>query len=268
MAKNGLFPVNLGRHSNRYWRRFTSYQFAAEMDACPIVISEFPQIATSFPIAFQSNEESFVPVAILSIVPEDASPFVDQNGRWRAPYVPSALRCFPFQSDTLGRNALRSRLIVNEDSGLVTRDPQDNPFFNNDGQLAMNLRNVQLFLQSRQVSAIETARLCSLIAEMDLFIPLAEQDGITMPQMYWGIDAGRLERLPDAYSLALLASGALKLIHAHQVSLSHCAWLLRAQSNNIVNALEQSDALGGFVTAMAEDVFQCQMNSEVIHAMG
>ncbi|KIC37121.1 SapC family protein [Ruegeria sp. ANG-R] len=268
MAENGLFPVSHKRHSNRYWRSFTSYQFAEEMSACPIVVSEVSKIATSFPIVFQQNEEGFLPAALLSVVSECMSPFVGQNGRWLAPYVPSELRCFPFQSDALSGNGHRWRLTVDESSGLVTRDPQDNPFFTMDGQLAQKLCQVQLFLQSRQISATETNRLCSLIAELDLFVPLNEYDGITLPQRCWGIDARRLDRLPDAYTLMLLASRALKLIHAHQVSLSHCAWLFRAQIDRSVSASGPNDALGGFITAMAEDVLQGQKRSEVIHAMG
>ncbi|SDX00269.1 SapC protein [Ruegeria halocynthiae] len=268
MAENGLFPVSLDRHSNRYWRRFTSYCFAEEIDACPVVISEIPQIATSFPIVFRLIKESFVPVALFSIIPDTVSPFVCQSGRWLAPYVPSALRCFPFQAETACESGARSRLLVNESSGLVTRDPQDNPFFTKDGQLSQNLSDVLHFFQNRQVAAIETDRQCSIIAAMDLFEPLQQHEETTLPQGYWGIDAQRLEHLPDAYNLTLLASGTLRLIHAHQVSLSHCAWLLRAQERGAFQDAEPCRKLDGFIAAIAEDVYQGQARQEVIHAMG
>ncbi len=267
MTENGLFPVSLARHRNRFWRRFTSYQFVAEMDGCPIVISEVPQIATSFPIVFQSHQ-GFSPVALFSVIPGMAPPFIDPSGRWLAPYVPSALRCFPFQAEALVNGNSRSRLFVDEDSGLVTHDRGDHPFFTMDGTLTQDLCDVRLFLQNRQASAIKTDQICSLIAEMDLFVQLTEQDGINLGDGYWGIDPSRLERLPEVYSLALLSSGALRLIHAHQVSLSHCAWLSCAQSQSGADTSKQNDTFGGFMTALAEEVTRGQCKAEAIHAMG
>ena len=268
MAENGLFPVSLVRHRNRFWRRFTSYQFVAEMDACPIVISEVPQIATSFPIVFLSNQTGFSPVALFSVIPEMAPPFVDQNGRWLAPYVPSALRCFPFQAEAMKKGGSRSRLFVDEDSGLVTHDPKDQPFFTVDGLLTQDLCRVRRFLQNRLASANKTDQVCSLIAEMGLLVPLDEQNGITLTEGYRGVDPILLERLPESNKLALLSSGALRLIHAHQVSLSHCVWLSSAQSQSGTRSSEQNDTFGGFMTALAEEVRHGQCKEGAIHAMG
>ncbi len=271
MAENGLFPVSLGRHRNRYWRRCTSYHFTRGVGTCPIVISEIPHVAASFPIAFQPGEDSFEPVALLSVAAGLPSPFVDPGGRWLAHYVPSGLRCYPFRAGSAGEDceatAGRSRLMIDESSGLVTRDPQDNPFFTSDGRLTQDLCEVRNFLQNRQAAMSDTRRLCTIIAEMDLFEPLTEHDEVALPNELWGIDTRRLEQLPDAYTLTLNATGALWLIHAHQISLSHCAWLSRAQRLASSSPDEPNDSLGGFIAAMAEDAIHNQQGPEVIHAM-
>ncbi|EEE35949.1 hypothetical protein RKLH11_3550 [Rhodobacteraceae bacterium KLH11] len=270
MAQNGLFPVSLKRHRNRYWQRFTSYRFARDLNACPIVTSEVAQITTSFPIVFQQGTDGYVPVAMLSVVDGLASPVVDQRGRWLAPYVPSILRCFPFEIGFSDNSDTETNpvLFVNENSGLVTRDPQDNPFFNADQQLTGDLCDVRFFLQSRTIAEAQTNRLCKLIAEMELFVPLQKQDGLTLPQGFWGIDTRRLKRLPDTCALSLLASGALQLIHAHQISLAHCAWLYRAQSENVDQSLKPKDSLNRFISAMAEDASYLQISKGMAHALG
>ncbi len=268
MAENGLFPVSLERHQTRYWRRFTSFHFAEHMDACPIVIAEVPQIVTSFPIVFRLNRSGFGPVVLFSVTSGMASPFIDPDGRWLAPYVPSALRCFPFQAEFCTSGNTQSRLLVDEDSGFVTDDTRDDSFFTKDGVLTPDLCDVRRFLQTRHASAIKTAKICALIAEMELFEPLTGQEEITLPDGLLGIDTKRLERLPEAFKLSLFSSGALHLLHAHQLSLSHCTWLYRVQKQTISETKTQSNTFGGFVNAIAEDVLKNKSNAEVLHAMG
>ncbi|WP_299665137.1 SapC family protein [uncultured Ruegeria sp.] len=272
MAENGLFPISVGRHSDRYWRRFTSYRFAMGMNACPIVSSEIFQIASSFPIAFKLREGTYMPMAMFSVGAELATPIVDQQGRWRAPFIPSALRCYPFQTGPTNMRDCPTRerlcLYVNESSGLVTRDPRDNPFFSSRNKLSRNLCDVLQFLQLREAAAVEAHRLCSIVAEMDLFVPLQEHEGTTLPENYWCIDAQRLCHLPDVYKLTLVSSGALQLIHAHQISLSHLNWLARAQNALPGEHASASDTLNGFLTAMANDESHDQTRAEMIHAMG
>lgn len=260
MAENGLFPVSLARHGKRYWRRFTSYEFARTASTCPIVSAEAAQVAAAFPLAFRAGPAGFEPVALLSTAIDAPSPFVGKDGSWRAHYVPSALRCVPFQAST------QAQLMVDENSGLVTSDPADIGFFTTDGNLHPELCEVRKFLQARQVAVAKTRRLCDLIARMKLFVPLVQYDGVALQAGLWGVEAKQLERLPDPDLLSLAAGGGLRLIHAHQISLSHSGWLSRAQTAISRRGSAPERELDGFVAALARDASQTLMTPEVIHA--
>ena len=272
MIENGLVPVHVGRHRNFFWRRFASFGFAQGMAGCPIVISEISRIASAFPIVFQRRGDDFIPTALFSVAAGIASPFVDPKGHWRAPYVPSALRSYPFYAGP-SRNSdvpavQKLCLYVDENSGLLTRDPQDNPFFTDQNKLTRDLQDVLQFLQHREAAAVTTHRLCTLLAEMELFIPLQDFEGIALPPACWGIDRKKLNRVPDVFNLTLIKNDAFELIHAHQISLLLCAWLAQAQRGSEYNHSSSSDTLNGFLTAMANDIAHDHTNAEPINEMG
>jgi hypothetical protein len=64
---------------------------------------------------------------------------------------------------------------------------------------------------------------------MNLFAPIASHQGIDFPDVALGINTKALRGLSQAQKTVLANSGALRLIHAHQVSLSHSSWLMQAQ---------------------------------------
>lgn len=269
MAQNGLIPVSLARHGHRYWRRFTSYDFARKLRDCSVVADEILPAAAAFPIVFKSFGQGIEPVALLSMSSEHSSPFVSDDGRWLACYVPFALRCFPFCSGPGLTETAKPRLFVDEASGLLTDDAQDEPFFVNE-QLTKDLREAGSFLAAQHAARLGTQDLCKQIDRQDLFVELDHYEGIPVPDGSLTVDPQRLRCLPAPQVSDLMASGALRLIHAHHVSLSHCAWLSQAQRR--VGAAPQqklapaSAGLRAFFDAMATDSFQMIPGAEVCDA--
>ncbi|WP_170415387.1 SapC family protein [Ruegeria atlantica] len=255
MAQNGLFPVTYARHRDRYWKRFSSYHFAKAQHACPIVEKEVLLVAASFPMLFRETEGGIEPVALFSLAPGAPTPFVSDDGRWLAPYIPSALRCPPFQAGLKDHNECDLQLLIDETSGLVTASPEDEPFFTDAGELTPELSNVFRFMRAREASAIATQSMCNVIRGMDLFKPMTIHDNIALPAGYRSVDFQRLNALSQTEKLALLDAGAIQLLHAHQVSLSHIAWLSRAQKQLVQskpkNQCTEDSDFSRFLTAMA-----------------
>lgn len=258
MAQNGLFPVTYGRYGNRYWKRFTSYEFAANQSNCAIVFDEIAQAAAAFPIVFNATELGVEPIALLSLSANTPNPFVSQNGRWMAAYVPSFIRCHPFVADPVNCETDRDpayRLIVNETSGLITNDPNHEAFFNDKGGLSPALKEVQTFLQTLAAARLRTRRLCKKLQDLGLLDPIDTFGGVRLPSEALAISSSRLEHLSHSEKVHLFDCGVVRLIHAHQVSLSHCTWLRQAQlqrkqSQRSEKYTENLD-ISGFLSAVA-----------------
>jgi len=259
MAQNGLFPVTYTRHGHRYWKRFTSYEFFANRTECAVVAEEIQKAAATFPIVFAKTERGMEPQVLLSLRTGWPCPFVSQDGRWMASYVPSSLRCYPFQAKRMPKGktggAERFQLYVDESSGFVTRNPKDEMFFESDGRLSDELSEAQAFLTAYVTAREVTSKLCRTMASLDLFEPAEPVGAVDLPGESFRISPSRLQKLTQAEKLVLLDSGAFGLIHAHQISLSHCEWLLQAQQQlaqrrDLEKYTENSD-LSGFLHAMA-----------------
>ncbi|WP_170762976.1 SapC family protein [Ruegeria lacuscaerulensis] len=260
MAQDGLFPVTHARHGQRYWKRFTSFKFAANRTDCAVVFNEIQIAAAAFPIVFMKSERGMEPRALLSLRTGAPTPFLSQDGQWLAPYVPSSLRCHPFQAERTCTNetdsTCRFQLNVDESSGYVTRNPRDEVFFDANGKLSHELLEVQTFLKAYVAASEATQKLCRTIAKLGLLEPIETHGAVDLPCEAFGITSSRLTKLSQAEKLVLVDSGALQLIHAHQISLSHCEWILRAQQQLTQRAApekytENSD-ISGFLYAMAK----------------
>lgn len=259
MAQNGLFPVTYARHRGRYWKRFSSFHFVNGRSECPIVEKEVLHVAAAYPIVFRRSETTVEPVAVLSLLPDAPTPFVAQDGRWLAGYIPSDLRCPPFQASLpdrqFGTEENRLQLMVDETLGLVTDVPGDEPFFTEAGDLTAELHRVHTFLQARAASAHQTQSMCGVLDKLELFEPMKRYEGVNLPAGCLGIAAPRSNALSQTEKLTLLEIGAFRLIHAHQVSLSHLTWLSRAHeqsgwSRKPKHYTEDSD-ISRFLRAMA-----------------
>ena len=233
MAQNGLTPVSHVRHGHRFWKRFTSFDFARGMTECPVVEAEILHAAATFPITFRKSEHGFYPVAVLSLKPNQPTPFVSEHGKWLATYVPSALRSTPFQSRlNEPRDNDNAELFIDETSGLITDDPEDEIFFDKTGKLAPELKKIVAFFHALNKSMKNTTLLCGVLADMGLFNPLTSFQGIEFPHGHFGVDQSALQKIPSAHMSLLASNRGLRLIHAHQISMTHCEWLTQAQTRN------------------------------------
>ena len=145
VTQTAQVAISKDRHGGRFWRRFASYAFARDRHSVPIVLAELEPAASAFPLVFRSSATGSVePHALLHLTVGESSPFVASDGTWRGTYVPSILRAHPFAA-TPAQAGAEMALLVDEASGLITDDPKDEAFFDENGAPSAALEQVIAF---------------------------------------------------------------------------------------------------------------------------
>jgi hypothetical protein len=261
-----IVPVTPERHRGRFWRRFTSWDFARAHRLVPIVLGEHEQVAASLPIVFVRTDAGLWPVALTRLTERgDGGALISPEGRWRGGYVPSSLRVHPFAAR---RGATGDQqILVDEASGLVTDTPEDEPFFDDSGAPAPALQQVIDFFRDRAVAEHRTRAAMSEAAARAPLVPFTppESLGRMAAQGLFVPDRARIEGLGRADLGALHRGGALALMQAQAVSMHHLPVLAAAETQielgsgphrqhtpAIVENDHRDTALSGFLDALAE----------------
>ncbi|MET4103608.1 HAMP domain-containing protein [Roseovarius sp. MBR-78] len=260
-TQNGQIAISKERHGGRFWRRFASYGFARDRHSVPIVLAELESAASAFPIVFRATATGTVePHTLLHLNAGEPSPFVTPDGKWRGTYVPSLLRAHPFAASPTGAGG-EMALLVDEASGLVTDDPRDEPFFDDSGAPSEALGQVIAFFRTRAQSELATQTACAALQAAGLLRALDPLPGMGKNDAAGclAIDINALDAIDDAALPGLWQSGALRLAHAHRVSLFHAGWMaraLRAGADATPRAPGHTAAptagLSGFLDALAD----------------
>ena len=229
--RTGRIAISRDRHGGRFWRRFDSYGFARPLRCVPVVLAELEPAASSFPLVFRRDGVTGAVeiAALLRLTGDGPCPFVTAQGDWRGTYVPSGLRAHPFASAPTGAGE-EMALLVDEASGLVTDDPRDEPFFDAAGAPSDALEQVIAFFRTRAASEQATRTACAALDEAGLLTPLAPLAGMTEGDAsgFLAVDPATLAGIADATLASLWRNGALRVAHAHRVSLCHAGWIARA----------------------------------------
>lgn len=258
MQESDTVPVTCYRHRDKTWRPPTSFAFAAAMTNCEIVAAETDQTAAAFPIVFRAEKDKTIPVALFSVSNSGPNPFVSATGQWRATYVPSALRCFPFCMEP----GKPSCLSVNEDWGLTGEDQHGLPFFEQQDCLSPRLKEVSRFLESLEAEREKSRHICEMLREMDLLTPFIPKDTAIRNRNLQKVSNDRIDGLSRAQRSLLLSTGALRLVHAHQISLSHIGWMSKLNRAADTFCSESSVRMNGFLKAVANDVLSSAPKEE------
>lgn len=78
------------------WRRPSAFFWLDRVGVLPIADTEFMALSHFCPLAIELHERGLRPVAIVRS-PMVSHRLLADDGRWRPPYVPMALRCMPFR---------------------------------------------------------------------------------------------------------------------------------------------------------------------------
>ena len=96
MTQN-FVPVTKDAHQNKKIKPIQTFAFASEIHMVSVMMHEFLNAASVFPIVFleDTDQETFRPMALLGLEPQ-VNLFVDNEGAWKAPYIPAIIRRYPF----------------------------------------------------------------------------------------------------------------------------------------------------------------------------
>lgn len=217
-----IVAVSRDRHAGKRWKRFVSYDFARQTPLIPLVFSELSKAAMSLPLAFVRQGENLVLAALMGFSPTQ-NLLVAPDGRWLGRYVPSLLRSHPFSMVKTDGDTLM--LCIDEASGLVTDEPEGEPFFAADGEPAEELGRILAFLQQIERNRLATGAASAALARHELIRPwtinLKGDAGERQIEGIFQVDETAFNQLSDEAFLDLRRASALPLAYCQMLSMQH-----------------------------------------------
>jgi hypothetical protein len=242
-------------HSQKGWRRATSFQFAVGMTEVFLARQEIEHAALSFPIVFRNSGSEWTALAILGLQ-TDRNLFVTQDGQWIANYVPALLRAYPFR---LNRSGDDLELWPSHDPIALDANGAE-PFYT-DGEYAPLVRRTLSFLQSVHAGIALFTETLDLLDRHDLLVPAeASNLGVSASDAFM-LDRIAFESASDELWLHLRRLQAIGWLQSHASSLLHVGRLQRLlEAHSSADPLrrrfseEDNNDLQGFLAAIAQDV--------------
>lgn len=155
------------KHRNFSLKTDMGFGFAGNVNAVPVNLIEFPQVAHFYPIAF-SNDGTATPVAILG-ARDNENLYTDADGNWEnAIYIPAYIRRYPFIFTEMDKGENLGLCIDQNDSFIV--EDTSNPFFDKDGKPTELSENAMEFCRSYHTAAQHSAEFSKAIAEADILV--------------------------------------------------------------------------------------------------
>lgn len=223
-----LVAVTPETFRNKYWKRFETYEFAAKDSVAPLVAAEIGSAARTMPMAFFKQQDRFVLVGVLSLIP-GRNLYVSPQGKWLGAYVPSCFRGYPFR---LAKAEDRQDLVlcIDQDAGLIS-DQAGEPFFDDQDQVAEPVKAVLDFLSRVHQGWAPTNRAVEALADAGLIcdwpVKIKTREGEQPVTGLYMIDETKLNQMEDDAFLAVRSAGALPIAYAQLVSMGNIQMLAR-----------------------------------------
>ncbi len=222
-----IAPISRERHGVRRWKRYTNYAFAAADAIAPLVNHELPRAALALPIAFSTQGDDVIPVAVLGLLPGQ-NLMVAPGGNWAGPYIPALYRAFPFLIAPVGG---RDVLCIDEDSGLLTVGAEGEAFFDDTGGPSKPVAEIFAFLQQLGASRKPTLEACAALKRYGLIqawpITFATPAGERRVEGLSRIDETALNALPGPAFLEVREAGGLAMAYCQLLSTQHLPLLAK-----------------------------------------
>jgi hypothetical protein len=221
-----LIPVNRDQHrAMRIQTGSGQLSFARQTNSLPLAVTELPLAALDYPCVLVGEGSSHALVALVGLRDEE-NLLVDAQGAWAAQsYVPAFVRRYPFMLAEQDGSDEMTVCVDDAYDGLNTA--QGEALFDEQGQAAPYLQQLQNFLLAYHQDMLATARFAQRLADLDLLVERSidcqlqgQAQRVTL-NGFKVVDENRLRALPTDTVQELFASGALGWIHAHLMSLNN-----------------------------------------------
>lgn len=219
-----VIPVSAKRHAEAAVKTGTDYRFARKTNAVPVTAVEFASAAREYAIVFAGKEDAVMPMVVLG-ARQDENAYVDDEGRWKARYVPAYIRRYPFVFSSSDDGATFTLCIDESFTGYNT-DGRGERLFDADGERTQYLSTVLNFQQEYQAHFSTTQAFCRRLKELELLEPVEARFGQAGGRLHTltgllVINREKLRRLTDEQLAAMVRGGELELAYLHLHSLHH-----------------------------------------------
>ena len=199
------------------------FEFAANVRALPLTVSEIPAASRDYPVVFGSVEQP-QPMAVVGIV-EDGNLFVDQDGNWEEfRYVPGYVRRYPFGA-AHEQSGERYAVVIDADYPGLKDDGERRLFEGKDA--TQFTKDAVEFTRRYEDDRRMTQQFYEESKKFDLLAPQTAQytpqgggDPVSFAQ-YIGFDENKLKELSDSDFADLRKVGLLPIIYGQLTSMVH-----------------------------------------------
>lgn len=230
MSQPRVVTLDRKKHADLHYRALEDYSFAMSMTTMPLLPHEAPEAARCFPIIFPDSR-SAVPHALLGLGGKNI--FVDERGRWTAPYLPLMAANHPFSLSLVPGGeqpgAPEVALAMEEDAPHF-RQPDGEALYSPDGEPTETLKRIVAVMGNQYRLYRESER---GLAELNLSGALLERvasvreggrersvGGLRMA------DRERVMALPDDTLGRWAKNGVLEMLFFHWQSMRNLKTLL------------------------------------------
>ena len=265
-------PLRPGEDRTAGWKRPANHGFALSDVVAPVVLPELGELLPYYALAvLKRPSEAAHLVALLSPI-LGRNLYLDADGRWQVPYVPSFYRGYPFRLRELpapeGATEQPVVLCFDHGSGLfrAAPDPKEGElrFFDDDGELRGDTARVVRFLEATYAARRATEVAVLALEEAGVLRPWtlpgtekATLQGVPWVRDLYRVDEQALARLSKGRVVALWKRNALRVAHAQVFSAGRLRVLdgLLRKAKMPQTGLELPDNVSELFPRQADDSF-------------
>lgn len=217
-----VVPVTRQAHGNHALKRDSTYEFARQTNAVPLVLAEFPQVSQDYAIVFTETAEGVMPAVVLG-ARNDENAYIKADGTWDAPYVPAFVRRYPFVF-AMDEKGETFTLMVDPGYAGLNTEGKGERLFDADGAQTAFLDSTLAFLKEYQALFQRTRAFGMRLNELNLLDPVEAR--LPLPQDpqrrltgFKIVNRDKLKALGADIVSQMLKSDELELIFLHLFSL-------------------------------------------------
>lgn len=208
------------RHAGLRFAPADDFSYAAGLSSAPLAAVEVLHAAACYPVLFAADGTA-TPLAVLGLAGRNV--YLDEQGRWTAPYIPAHVRRYPFVLTT-GQEVGKFFIAIDADAPHF-KSGQGEPLLTETGELGETATKAVEMLRAFEEDMQQTRAALGQLEEKGVLVDkqLTVKDGSTSRIIggFRVVDEDKLKALDDATLAKWARSNVLQVIHAHWASLRH-----------------------------------------------
>ncbi|MCR5814000.1 MAG: SapC family protein [Desulfovibrio sp.] len=239
MDKQNITVLSGKKHLFLTYSPLDDFSFFAKQSAVPLLPFELPQAALCFPIIFPDKRNA-MPHALLGL--GGVNVFVDDQGQWKAPYLPLLISNYPFsivkasfsEKSENGEDQSPGYAIGIEENAPHFHQENGQRLFDDNGGPTETLARIENALATQYRRQSTMNKIMAELIEQDCLrerMVTVHYNG--MDKNVGGLrcaDSEKVFSLPDETLGHWVKNGLMELLYAHWQSMRHLRLLLEDPS--------------------------------------